>query len=294
MKKMNAKIIVCMAALSSVLVFTTCKSTGGSSTSSEPSFREPKMGVRSIELSKVSFTGVELLCKLSVENPNSFGIAFPEIPWEFFIGKDQFAEGVYKSNTVVKARSTYLASIPIKVDYNELFKTSVQYVGKKKADYTVLFRPKMTIPDHGSRNWKFEREGDFPILEVPAINFKNIALKEKSLTKLDFQLDIEIENSNNLDLVLDNLSYIFLVNNSRWSSGNVKNKPRLTAGGKAVIPISFSLNSLNVVLEITQIIARSSDISYAFSGDVTYDVNLTGEKDLGNSVNFNGVTRIRN
>ena len=288
MNKIPVKIIVCIAALSTALAFTTCKSTP------EPEgFREPKMSVQSVALSRVSFKGVELLCKLTVNNPNNFGITFPEIPWEFFTGNDQFTEGVFKTDYVVQARSSAVASIYIKVDYLELFKNSVSYVGRKNANYTVLFHPKMTIPDYGNRNWNFERKGEFPILEVPSINFRNIEVKNISLTRLDFELTLEVENPNNLDLTLNNLSYMFLVNNSRWSSGNVRNTPLLPAGRKTIIPISFSLNSLNVVLEITQIITRGTDVSYSFSGDLTYSVDLPGVKDLGNSINVSGMTRLK-
>jgi len=92
MKKVSVKIIVCMAVLSAAFVFSNCKSVA-----SVLPFSEPKVYLRSIDFSRISFTGVELLCRVNVENPNSFDIPFPEVTWEFFINTNSFISGVVKT-----------------------------------------------------------------------------------------------------------------------------------------------------------------------------------------------------
>jgi len=78
---------------------------------------------------------------------------------------------------------------------------------------------------------------------------------------LYFELNLEIENKNIFAMTVNRLSYVLAINNSQWSDGNVQNI-KIAADGKAVVPISFSINSLNMISEITQIITRNTDVSY--------------------------------
>ena len=54
-----------MLAFSAALVFSNCQSLNAI-------FKEPVVSLRSVELTGISFTGAELLCKVNVENPNNF------------------------------------------------------------------------------------------------------------------------------------------------------------------------------------------------------------------------------
>jgi len=288
MNKKPVKVILCIAALSAAFVLTTCKSTG-----SGPSFREPRAFIRSMELSRISFTGVELMCRVSVENQNRFEIPFPEIAWEFYIANNFFANGNIKSNSRISARSTSTLSIPVKIGYLEMFDAYLSLVGRKNVDYKIICDAKVSLVDYGNRAWHLERNGSFPVLRAPTVAYRNLEVKNISLTRLDFELTIEVENPNNLDLTINNLSYSFVVNNSRWSGGTVSDPPRLAANKKTVVPIYFTINSLAIVRDITLLLAGNTSVPYNFSGNFSFGVDLPGLKDLGSSVNFGGMTRLK-
>jgi len=288
MKKIPLKIIVCVTAFLTAFAFVNCKTT-----KSAPAFSEPRVYLRSVDLTRISFSGVELTCRVAAENPNRFEIPFPEINWEFFINDFFFADGTIRNNSRVSARSTSTVSIPVKIGYIQLLDAAISSAAKRRADFRVAFNAKMGLAEFGNRTWNFERSGTFPILEVPEVSFKIIEVKNIGLTRVDFEMTLEVENSNYLDLIINDLSYNLTVNNSRWSSGTVVNTPRLTAEGKTIVPISFSINSLNIIMDVTQILGRNTEVPYSFTGDFSFGVNLPGLKDLGTRVNFSGATRIR-
>jgi LEA14-like dessication related protein len=286
MKKVSIGIIGCIAAFLAVLALTNCQSLGSV-------LKEPVLSLHSVDLAKISFTGAELLCKVNVENPNVIDIPLPEIGWELFIGTNSFAKGAIKSNGSLKSRITTAVDIPVSVGYIELFNSVASLIGSKTVDYKVVLDAKIAIPFLESKTWHFEREGNFPVLQVPVVSFRSIDVKNMSLTKLDFELSLEIENNNSVAMAINNLSYNLVVNNSQWSNGGVQNAPRLAAGGKTIVPISFSISSLNVVADIIRIINGNADVPYAFTGDLKLGIDLPALADLGTSVNFSGNTRLR-
>jgi len=292
MRKTPVKIIVCLSVLFTVFVVTACKSTGKAS--SEPSFREPKMFLRSVEFSRISFTGVDLLCKVNVENPNNFEIPHPEITWKFFAANEDFpfADGVIKNNSRINPRSTVTINIPVKVGYLELLDSFISLIARKNTNYKFVMDARIALEEQGNRNWHFEREGDLPILRVPAISFRNIELKRMSLTRLDFEVSLVIENGNSLDFLINNFSCDLTVNNSRWTGGRISGTPRLASGGRTVVPVSFTINSLNIVMDLISIINGGMDVPYTLSSNFNFGVDLPGLKELGTSASFSGMTRI--
>ena len=88
------------------------------------------------------------------------------------------------------------------------------------------------------------------------------------------------------------LSYDLAVNRSQWAAARVSDARRLPPDTKTTIPLSFSINGLAVVREITDIITRGSDVSYTCGGNVKLGGDLQGLGDLNIPLNFAGTTRL--
>jgi len=299
MKNKFGKITWCVLAFSAVLAFTNCQSL-------DMFFREPTVSLRSVQLAGISFTGAQLLCKVNVENPNGFDIPFPEVGWEFYINTHSFSSGVLKNNEPIRSRRTTPVEILVNVEYVEIFSAITSLIGSKSFDYKIALDTKFSFAELLStqiisteilnRVWHFEHEGTIPILQIPAVTFRGIEVKNTNLigliSSLDFELTLEIENKNIFAMMLNNLSYNFAVNNSQWSNGSVRNI-NIAADGKAVVPISFSLNSLSMVAEIIRIITGNTDVSYRFTGDMRLGVDLPIISDLARNIELSGTTRLR-
>ena len=295
MRNTHTKVIAFVAALAAALIFTACKSTGGdsgSSTPSPPPFYWPTITVKGVDTQKVSFAGVDLLCTIRVTNRNKFDIPFPDMTWDFFVDEFAYKSDVITRDVPVKGNGWREVSVPIRVDYSEILAAYILLAGKN-IDCKFIFDAKMSLSEHGKRVWHAERDGNFPIMVVPAISFAGIELIDRSATKLDFELSLEVDNKNYMDLKVNDLAYNFAVNNSRWSSGRARNVPRLSANKKTYISIPFTINSLSALLEITRIITGNTEIQYAFKGDFDLGIDLPGVIDLETSYDASGITRIR-
>jgi LEA14-like dessication related protein len=256
-------------------------------------FKEPVLTFQSAEITKLNFTGLELLCKVKVENPNPITIPFPDIDWEFFVNANSFVKGQINAHQSIRARSSNIIEVPVSFNYRDVFNTFVSLRNSNQAAYKVALAAKFLLPVIGEKVWHLQHEGNFPVLHLPTVKFGSLAVKNISLTALEFELAWEVENTNTFDMSVKDLSYNLSVNNSTWTSGRVPGAPQIPAGRTTRIPINFTINGLAMVREITEIITRGTSINYTLGGNINLGAALPGLADFGTPFNFTGSTRLR-
>jgi LEA14-like dessication related protein len=138
-----------------------------------------------------------------------------------------------------------------------------------------------------------EITGSLPLLKVPSVSFKGISVKELGLTKIDFVVSWEVENNNNFAMSVKDLSFNLAVNNNQWAGGKVPGSPQIAAGRKTEIPLTFTISPLSMVKDITEIITRGTDVSYACGGNISLGAALPALDDFGTPFNFAGTTKLR-
>ena len=279
------KIGIAGIALYAIFTFTTCETL-------RSALKEPLVSLHSVELAKINFTGAEVLCKVQVENPNAFDIPFPEVGWQFFINTNSFISGVIKNDKFLKAREKTMVDVPVRFEYLEVFNTFKSLIESKQADYKVALDFKFNFPIIGEKVWHLEHEGQFPVLHLPKLSFNGISVKNVSLTKIDFEINWEVENNNNFAMSIKDFNYNFAINNSTWSSGKVSNAPQIAANMKTIIPLAFSINGLAMIKDITEIITKRTDVSFSCGGNLNLGMALPGLSDLNTPFNFSGTTKL--
>ena len=296
MKKITVKTIWSLLAFSAVLAFTNCEDLDLLS-------KKPEFSLNSVELADISFEDMKLLCKVNVENPNRFTIPFPEIDWELFINTNQFINGTILNGEPIKSRGTTVVEIPVSLKYEEVFDTFKSLEGSKELDYKIALDAKFTFADIVDKVLSLEFEDKLPVLQAPNISFDGIKVKTDvkniSITnipsKFDFELGFKIGNDNDFAMTVNNLSYFFYINKSKWSELNkgVQNT-RIAANGITPVPITFSINSNNMLLEIVSIIIGNKDVEYTFEGEAFFGADLPLANNLGKPFSFSGETKLGN
>ncbi|MDR1106492.1 MAG: LEA type 2 family protein [Treponema sp.] len=277
---------VLFAAFALVLTLSVCGSLGSA-------LREPELSLDSVEMTGIDFSGVDLLCKVNVINPNAFDIPFPEIDWECLIGGDSLVRGTIKSGGALKSRTGTVVDVPVSMTYEGIFGSLASLAGSREADYTVKLGVTFAIPLLGDRTWNFEHSGSLPLPRLPSVGFKGIRVKNISLSRLDFEAELEVENGNAFSINIDELFCDLTVNNSRWFQGGVPSPQSVAAEGKSVIPLAVSIDSLSMVRDLTLMITTGRDASVALDGAVTIAGNLPGWRPLNLPFSYNGSTKLR-
>lgn len=273
-------------ALICMLGFSTCRSLGSV-------IREPVFSIKSVDLAAITFSGVDMIGKVAVDNPNAFDIPFPELGWELFINANSFVRGTIKNDERIRANKVTVVEVPISLTYEGLYNSFRSIKNTQTAAYVLAMKAKFSIPILGEKTYPFEFSGDLPLVKVPVIGFKGVALKSLSLQKVELELVWEVENQNNFAITIDTFNFDFTVNNSPWSRGLVQNAPLIRKNTKALIPLTLTINSLNVIREVTDIVGRGSGFAYACSGAMGFSGDLRGLQGLSLPFAFNGTSKLR-
>ena len=394
-----------------VFNFTTCASLASL-------FQEPKVSLNSVELAEINFTGIKLLCKVNVNNPNPIGIPVPDIDWELFVNANSFVSGQIKAGQSIQSRRTTVVEVPVSFDYREIFQTFVSLKDNKQAGYKIALDVKFSLPVLGDKVWNFDYEGVFPVLQMPkfsapsfkidhldftkaellftvnvenpnpfdipspkmaydyfvnnnsfikssveltapiaaaavtavpirltvnytdlyktfqsllntgevpgllslntnfnipafsneprrvdipgslpllkmpSLSFGGIKVKNISLSKIDFEASWDVENKNTFAMDLKDLSYNLKINNSQWASGKAPGTPKIAANKKTSVPVEFSISSLSMIKDITEMITKGTNVSYVSEGNMRLGMGLAGLSDLNSPFNFSGTTKL--
>jgi LEA14-like dessication related protein len=196
------------------------------------------------------------------------------------------------SNSLASRRKATL-DVPLSVTYAGLYNTFSSLLDTKEAAYNLALKLSFPTPLLENKVFPLDFSGVLPILQIPEISFQGISQKSLSLTAMEFVLNWEVNNKNNLAFDIGEFLYDFRVNNSLWAQGRMDDPPRLNANGRTVIPLTVSLNALSVVRELTDVIARGAAVNYSSTGSMSLAGDLPGLDKLELPVNLGGSTRIR-
>jgi LEA14-like dessication related protein len=300
MKKSHGFLSVCTATciLAAASVLAGCT---GLDALLQATTREPVVSLKSTEITGIDFTGLELLARVNVENPNGFDIPFPEVGWELFVNSNAFVKGVIENGEAIKSRGATIVNVPVKLTYEGLYNTFQSLKNSDDADFRIAAGLKFDLPILGTRILNLEHTGKLPILKAPSIGFKGISVKSTNLNplagpvKADLQLDWEVENNNTFAMTLKELGYNFKVNNAEWGSGRVPDAPVLAPKSKTLVPVVLSVNGTSLVTGITRIIAGGGNISYTSDGNIRLSGDLPGLPlpDFDKPFNFSGTTKLK-
>jgi LEA14-like dessication related protein len=201
--------------------------------------REPVVSLHSVDVTDVSMTGVELLCKVDVENPNSLDIPFPEIDWELFINTNSFISGIVENKKSIKARSVTVVDVPVRLSYVELLNTVKSLKGRQEADYQIVLGARFLLPVLGERIWNFEHAGKIPLVQMIAFRNPSFTVEGLDFTGADILCSVDIYNPNVFPIPFPDINYIYAVRSNNFVTSTVEHPGPLAA--EALTPVLIRL-----------------------------------------------------
>jgi LEA14-like dessication related protein len=278
MKKLLPLLLVC--------AFTNCQSL-------RDLVQEPKVSLNRVDIARISLSGVDLVVRLDVENPNAISIPLPKIDWELFINTASFVRGSVKENQTIRGREKTTLDIPVSVTYDGLYNSIRSLVDLKEAAYEIALDVSFPLPIIADKVYHLDFAGVIPLLRRPDISFQGITRRSGGLGSMEFTLNWEVDNSNSFGFDIREFNYNFSVNNSQWAQGRIDNPPKIRANGKTVIPLTISISALSIVTELAGIISRGSPVTYSCTGNMSLSGELPGLDRLELPLNLQGNTQIR-
>jgi LEA14-like dessication related protein len=204
-----------------------------------PKAQEPVISIHSMELAGASYTGVQLLCKVNVENHNAFDIPFPEISWKSFINNESFISGKFHENQLIQANQGAIIEIPVNLDYLELFDTIDSLKGSAQADYKIAMDVSFNISGFKSKVWKLEPAGVIPVLQAPVIGTSIMRVEKLHRNMVEWYVSVNIENPNVFELPQPKHTFVYQIYEKSFIRRTIQH--RQTLASASVTPVIFGL-----------------------------------------------------
>jgi len=225
------KLIYFLLILVCVLSLTTCQTVS-------TILQEPKVSLHSVEFAGINFNGLQLLCKIDVQNPNGFEIPFPETDWALFLNANPFINGTVRNNNRIGARRSTIIEIPVNLDYIGIFNSFMSLRGNSQVGFRTAFALKFNLPVLGERIFRLEHNGSLPLPQVPRITAPSMRIDRVDISGAEIVVSLNINNPNVFSLPAPIITYNYMVNRNSFINGRVDDTP---LGASSNTPINFRM-----------------------------------------------------
>ncbi|MCL2196519.1 MAG: LEA type 2 family protein [Treponema sp.] len=272
------KFLFLIIAVYAVFTFTTCETLMAA-------FQEPNVSLQSVDLTNITFNSANLLCKVAVQNVNSFELPFPQTDWRVFINSNSFLNGTLSSGSRVRARNTSVIEVPVSLDYLQVLNAFKSLKGSKDVGYKVALAVSFNFPVIGEKVFNFDYEGALPLPQLPRFSKPAITLDKRDATRAELLVSIDIENPNVFELPSPKINYDYSLNRNSFIKGVVESEAPLAPS--AVTPLNFrlvvtyadllrSFASLVTAREVSSLLNISCDFGIPIFSGETLKLELPG------------------
>jgi LEA14-like dessication related protein len=212
------------------------------------------------EIRDMTSSGLVLVFQIEVANASSNAYSLSEYDYRVVVeGTDLFAWRTSLEEPIpVDKSSKARIALPIKISYAEVYKTIPAAEGKTKLNgYATGL---MIFTDAKKRQEKvpFAFSGEFPVFKDVEIKVRPVALKVLTIGGTEFDFSFSLENPNDFELVLGDLTYSLDFDGRTAAKGTITGENRLDAAGDKAFSLPVMLDFFEVGKEFTAIFDKSA------------------------------------
>ena len=231
MKKIISLFLICLIFL--------C---GSSCQTIETILQEPRVSLASVDFGGINFQGVDLICRLNMENPNAFEIPFPEIDWELYINSASFVKGKLDNGTQLRSHGTTTVDVPLNLSYATLFDAFSSLWNTREAAYKLAFGIKFPVPLLENKTYQLDHSGNIPLLQIPKIHPGSFRISKVDFTGVEIEYGFAVENPNSFAIPFPNVDWEYAVNGHPLVTSSLNENGNISAQSQS--PGNIKLNIL--------------------------------------------------
>jgi LEA14-like dessication related protein len=257
----------------------------------QQSVKKPTAQVTNAQISGLSFSQIDLLFDIKVDNPNTIGVNLAGLDYGLKINEHELFSGNKKDALTIEASASNTIQIPLTLQFNDIYKAVGQLSGQEKSTYSFNGGVSFDLPVLGLVRLPISISGEIPLISLPKVSVKNISLKTLSWSGAAMQLDIVLKGTGGLDLFVENLNYGLNIGGQKWVSGKTDNKIAVNSAGEKIISVPFKLNFVDMGRALYDMVTGDAELNYKLIGDM----KLSSENPLlkASTISFDDLSKIK-
>jgi LEA14-like dessication related protein len=239
--------------------------------------RAPSVSLHSVDTIAIGPRGVDLVCRLNVENHNAVDIPFPEIDWELFINASSFLAERIENQEPITGQGLTVVNIPVSLNYGDILSTFKSFKAGQDVKYTIALETRFLLPMLGELVWNFEHEGKISLIRMISFHNPSVKIEKLDFNGADLVCSMEIDNPNVFPIPFPKIHYNYEVRNTNFITGTTAFPGSLAPGGRTRAEIRLrvvfsdlylNIPSLKTVGEAASLFSLSSSVSLpGFEGE---------------------------
>jgi LEA14-like dessication related protein len=236
--------------------------------------QEPKLSVEKMRFTGLSFDDIDLAFDVNIDNPNQLSATLAGFDYDLKINNASFLQGQQNSDMTIAAMGESTLEVPLTLNFKDLYNTYNSLKSQDSSAYKIDLGLTFDLPILGKTRVPVSKQGYLPMVKLPSFKVSSLQVKKMGLTSADLVLNLEIDNPNAFNLLADNLSYNFRVNEQSWVKGMLTEQIQISEKDKSSMSIPISLNFLSLGQTALQLLSGNQEINYSFQGNVDLDSAL--------------------
>jgi LEA14-like dessication related protein len=230
-------------------------------------FEKPRVSVRRVDVTSVSFTGVSANIVFAVDNPNLIGIDLARLGYQLTVDGHPFVQGAGEHTLHVPPQGTGELQLPVSIKFLDLAEALQSLFTKRQVPFTIATQLGFGTPI-GVLDVPISYAGTFPVPQLPTLALGNATVGSAGIEGANLSLTIQVRNPNPFPLPVGALHYALSVSGVNLLDASTPPQ-RLAANGTIPLVLGAHLDYLRAGLGIVRAIqSRSATVSLDGSFDL--------------------------
>jgi LEA14-like dessication related protein len=174
-------------------------------------FSKPRISVRRVDVTSLTFQGIGANIVFAVENHNAIGIDLAKLVYQLTVDNHPFVQGVGNNPLHVPAQGVGELTLPVSFKFIELAEALASIFTKKQVPFTIATRLGFGTP-LGVLEVPLSHSGTLPVPQLPSIDIANAAVGSVDISGAGVAITLNIRNNNSFALPVGALNYGLSIN----------------------------------------------------------------------------------
>jgi LEA14-like dessication related protein len=235
---------------------------------------QPKLSIKDVHVTDLSFKEVDLAVDVEVDNPNLLPIDLTGFDYDLKINNISFIKGQQDKQMKIASLEQSVFQIPVTLNYKNLYETFKSLKDQDSTGYQIACGVLFDLPGLGPTRIPFDTKGEFPTIKLPNIKVDGLKIKRLDFSGADMELKLQMDNPNAFDLLLNSIDYNLVVNGKTWVKGLKADRTQVMKKSASSIGIPITLDFAQVGLSLYQTLTGNKKLDYQFKGNLDLGSSL--------------------
>jgi LEA14-like dessication related protein len=202
----------------------------------------PRLHFDQATVTSLDLEGTTVLLAFTLENPNDVELRVASATWRLEVEEARVSEGELPGGVTLPSRGTAPFAVTVRLRWADVARLAEQARRQSQVAYRIGGVIGVETPV-GVVALPYHHQGRLPVPSLPALRLANASVDMTSLTDLELDLTLDVENPNGFMLPGATLRFDVLLNDVPVATGREATLGPLDASGAArlTVPIRVSL-----------------------------------------------------